>query len=98
MVNRETGEYGSEHEAALAVAPTELVPAPRRQRRITDLEGPLHRRQIGTEGELDALDGTTGPLGQRGHIEALVDRAEVDNDSGVEMVLGRLLSWLAAAA
>lgn len=97
MANRETGEYGSDGEAIQPGDPPPFVAAQRRQRRITDLEGPLHRRQIGdeSEGELDALHGTTGPWGQRGDFGALIDSVEMHNDDGVQTVLGRLLTWLA---
>ncbi len=98
MVTRETGEYGSDGSALPSVDPNEPTQARQmRPRRITDLEGPLHRRQIGTEEDetFVALDLSTGPWGARGQVEALIDEAPVDNDGGLEAVVSRLANWVA---
>ncbi len=101
MVTRETGESRNDGSALQLNDPTEPEPAKRlRPRRITDLEGPLHRRRIGTSSdELGAaLDFKTGPLGARGQVEALISEAPMNNNSGLEAVVERMAAWVASAA
>lgn len=73
-----------------------------RLRRITNIEGPLHRRRLGTldlgEPEVLALVDVAALRKADARIQSLVVDALRDDDPGLEAVLERLARWAAQRA